>query len=150
MPNLYEELPAILSLPLNQEGYTMKQAMADLETAIPSVDQRGFLLSTIDFSSRHPHPVWITDVEVIHKNLKKLDWDLPSDMVFQDREGLDIGFVFGENSPYYTDKQAQASIKRVFPAASVEVIENAGHWVHVQQRQKFFEKLNEFCDKCDY
>ena len=148
MPDLTKELPALLNLPL-QPGYTRKQAMDDLEEVIPSVDQRGFLLSTIDFSSSSPSPTWITDVNAIYNNLQNLNWTLPPEEIFDKTNPLPIKFVFGANSPYYLEKDSNNSVKKVFPGGEVEVIEEAGHWVHVQQREKFIQSLLRFCEKCD-
>lgn len=48
-------------------------------------------------------------------------------------------FLKGEKSGYITQNDLSV-IKRHFPLAKLETIENAGHWLHAENPNQFFEK----------
>ena len=52
-------------------------------------------------------------------------------------------FLYGERSEYIT-KADTAEIKRHFPAAKIDVIARAGHWLHAENPKQFFEKSLSF------
>lgn len=49
-------------------------------------------------------------------------------------------FIKGENSDYLTDEDWQ-QISPLFPAMQLEIIHNAGHWVHADQADQFLETV---------
>jgi pimeloyl-ACP methyl ester carboxylesterase len=49
-------------------------------------------------------------------------------------------FLAGEDSGYVK----AADIKTLFPDATLSVIANAGHWLHVQQPGIFIEQVEQF------
>ena len=52
-------------------------------------------------------------------------------------------FIFGEDSPYYT-QQATDAIRSYFGHPSIECVPKAGHFLHIQKRQQFMESVNAF------
>ncbi len=52
-------------------------------------------------------------------------------------------FLKGSKSEYVSDPDS-AQIKRHFPNAKIEVIDNAGHWLHAENPEQFFEKSFQF------
>jgi pimeloyl-ACP methyl ester carboxylesterase len=52
-------------------------------------------------------------------------------------------FLKGANSSYILDSDT-AQIKQHFPNATIEVIANAGHWLHAENPTDFFEKTMQF------
>jgi len=52
-------------------------------------------------------------------------------------------FLRGDRSEYITT-QDKEGIKRHFPIASIETIENAGHWLHAENPKQFFDKSMAF------
>ncbi|MDC6387268.1 alpha/beta fold hydrolase [Maribacter sp. PR1] len=52
-------------------------------------------------------------------------------------------FLKGSKSEYVSEADT-AQIKRHFPNARIEVIENAGHWLHAENPTQFFEKSLRF------
>jgi len=138
MPDLDKELRAILRLPLHQQ-LSHREANALLESSIPNVEQRGFLLSCVDLSSSR----FLTDVSAIHANLSSLTW---TDERVYDGE-LPLQFVFGQHSPYNCDLASQSAVQRVFPRAKTVVIPNAGHWVHVEQKDVFVDAVKQFLSR---
>jgi len=52
-------------------------------------------------------------------------------------------FLKGDRSEYVTQNDL-SEIKRHFPLAEMETIERAGHWLHAENPQQFFEKSMSF------
>ena len=52
-------------------------------------------------------------------------------------------FIAGERSKYVTESD-MASIRHIFPEAELEIIPNAGHWVHADNPEKFAQTLLQF------
>ena len=52
-------------------------------------------------------------------------------------------FIKGENSPYIREKDSKL-IDRHFPNNSLEIIKNAGHWVHAENPNEFFKQVMNF------
>jgi len=55
-------------------------------------------------------------------------------------------FLKGERSEYIAPEDIP-EIKRHFPQASIETIENAGHWLHAENPKQFFEKSLTFLNR---
>ena len=55
-------------------------------------------------------------------------------------------FIAGGRSEYVLPEH-RAEIGRLFPAAGIEVIEDAGHWVHAEAPGPFIETLGRFLEK---
>lgn len=127
-------------------------------------------LSTVDFSEKPSR----SDVEEILKPfipdfgtrqflMKSLYWKEPGQLDFRFNlkafvENKDmIGdalpkeatydkptlFLKGANSKYILESDTD-EIKHHFPQAKIEVIENAGHWLHAENPTDFFDKTMEF------
>ena len=52
-------------------------------------------------------------------------------------------FLKGSKSEYVSNADTE-QIKRHFPKAQIEVIDNAGHWLHAENPDQFFEKSYNF------
>lgn len=52
-------------------------------------------------------------------------------------------FLRGSKSEYVVD-QDLSEIKRHFPDASLDTVDNAGHWLHAENPKQFFEKSLQF------
>ena len=48
-------------------------------------------------------------------------------------------FLRGDQSEYVTKNDVEI-INRHFPAATIETISNAGHWLHAENPEEFLEK----------
>ncbi len=55
-------------------------------------------------------------------------------------------FIKGNKSDYILQTDIP-EIKKHFPLASIETIENAGHWLHAENPQQFFEKTIDFINQ---
>uniref|UniRef100_A0A914WBB0 sn-1-specific diacylglycerol lipase ABHD11 n=1 Tax=Plectus sambesii TaxID=2011161 RepID=A0A914WBB0_9BILA len=52
-------------------------------------------------------------------------------------------FLTGSKSPYVTDAD-HPQIKKLFPNATFDVIQSAGHWVHADRPQDFIDSVHKF------
>lgn len=89
---------------------------------------------------------------------ERLAWRFNLDVIARDidvvSEGLNAPgtidvptlFVRGSKSHYILDEDIP-SIKELFPGAEVKTIDNAGHWLHAEQPQAFFDAVMEFLKK---
>lgn len=55
-------------------------------------------------------------------------------------------FIGGEQSKYIT-KETSIHIFDLYPKAELEFVSNAGHWVHADNPDEFYNKVNLFIDK---
>jgi esterase len=55
-------------------------------------------------------------------------------------------FIRGDRSPYIKDAD-WPEIRRSFPQAELQTIENSGHWVHIEQPEAFLEIVKNFLKK---
>lgn len=134
-----QELEALHALEL--EGLrSRKDADAALADTIPESAIRQFLL----------------------KNLVRADggfeWRIPLDIIHA--EYADIAAAPRAHGPYegpalfirggrsdYIDAAGEAAIRERFPAARIETIAGAAHWVHVESPERFLELVWEFLEK---
>ena len=88
------------------------------------------------------------------KEKGKLDWRFNLDVIERDIEfmGAPITagsydgptlFLSGSKSDYILPEDRE-SIKSHFPQAKIEVIQNAGHWLHAEQPNSFMEAVQSF------
>jgi pimeloyl-ACP methyl ester carboxylesterase len=85
-----------------------------------------------------------------HLNIKVLQQALPQIMMgFEDKiKDLNfyknpVLFLKGEKSGYI-DVVGEQLIKRAFPASKIEIIKNAGHWVHADNQEEVVRQFQTF------
>jgi pimeloyl-ACP methyl ester carboxylesterase len=111
-----------------------RRAEADtaLAESIPEPGLRQFLLQNLDFGDARPR--WKLNLEAILSNMAAL-MDFPFDAAAGHYDGPAL-FVAGGNSGYI-GQDHQAAIRGYFPNSQIEVIDDAGHWVHVEKPVEF-------------
>lgn len=82
------------------------------------------------------------NVSVFTKEIEQIGVALPSNAQFLG-ETL---FVRGSHSNYILDEDWSA-IQKQFPQATLETIQRAGHWLHAEQPEAFFETIYTFITK---
>ncbi|MBT6054212.1 MAG: alpha/beta fold hydrolase [Planctomycetaceae bacterium] len=112
-----------------------------LRETIPNERVRGFLVTNI--TTRPAGLAWTVNLDAIEKNFETiLDWpDLLTTQQFS-RQTL---FLVGENSTF-VDPEHEGVIQQFFPASCKQVIENAGHWVHVENTAAFLKAVRVFLE----
>jgi pimeloyl-ACP methyl ester carboxylesterase len=80
---------------------------------------------------------WKLNVEIITKNIENILSDITLE---NDISGFPTIFIKAENSDYITENDIKV-INKVFPAAEIITINNAGHWVHTEQPALFLNAI---------
>jgi esterase len=118
-----------------------RRAEADriLAATIPDAAERGFLLQNLVFEDGRAR--WRLNLEAIEREMPVLAGfpAVADNAVYRSP----VLFVGGANSDYLPPEQEPA-IRRLFPNARIERIENAGHWVHAEQPAAFLHTVEPF------
>lgn len=126
---------ALKALPLHEIS-NRKQAELLLASAIPELSYRQFLLQNLIL--KDGAYCWRIDLDIFYQMA-------PNIIAFPSVEQIPpyIGktlFLAGEDSGYVKADDVSA----LFPDATLSVIANAGHWLHVQQQGVFIERVEQF------
>jgi pimeloyl-ACP methyl ester carboxylesterase len=115
------------------------EAYAGLAAAVPDPAERGFLLQNLVFGDGKPR--WRLNLAAIERAMGSLAGspEPPPGVVYS---GPAL-FIAGARSDYLRPEHGPA-IRRLFPAARIERVENAGHWVHAEQPDAFFALVEKF------
>ncbi|MCA8927566.1 MAG: alpha/beta fold hydrolase [Alphaproteobacteria bacterium] len=138
----YDYLDAMLGLDLSAIA---RRGQADrlLADAIPSDAERAFLLLNLAADGGQGLR-WRPNLRELRDRLPDiLDWP---EFLFRYRYPEPILFVAGGDSPYIQDSH-KAAIARLFPQAEYATIPGAGHWVHADQPQAFFDTVSAFLNR---
>ncbi len=118
---------------LNREA-----ADALLADAIPNRDIRNLMLQNLRLGAR---PGWQIGLEEITASMVNIEgWPYIPEGHAYDGPTL---FLAGGRSPYI-QPQHHTVMRRLFPAHRMEIIEQAGHWLHVESPTRFAALLEEF------
>jgi esterase len=133
-------LAAMQAVPLSAD---LSRAAADeiLARAVPEPSLRAFLLHSLVL---RPEPHWRLGLAEIEASLPDLlDWADPPGATPYRAPTL---FLHGGTSSY-VKPVARAEIEKRFPAATIETIDGAGHWMHAEKPQAVAEALIRFLDE---
>ena len=133
-----EILEGLCSLRLS-EIRSRGEADQKLAAYVSEIGIRQFLLKNLARTS--DGFAWKINLPVIKDNIETIGEGLPEGTLF-DKPTL---FVNGRNSNYIKEDDA-ALIFKHFPNATLQTIENAGHWVHAEQPKEFLEIVKAFVD----
>lgn len=78
---------------------------------------------------------WRFNLGVLKKNYNVINEMLPAYGTFE----TETLFLKGENSDYILPSD-ESSIMAHFPIAQIEIISNAGHWLHAENPEEFYQK----------
>ena len=79
------------------------------------------------------------NLPVLTKNIDEVGEPLSKEAVFKG----DALFLGGENSGYIQQID-EIIIKKHFPKAKIGTIKNAGHWLHAENPEEFYENVMNF------
>lgn len=136
--NTRQVLQAMLDVPL-PEIATRSQVKESMAQAVPSSGVRDFL--ALNLTSGPDGLRWGINLEALDHNFESI-LGFPAfaaDAAFT-KPTLFIG---GGRSPYIQPEH-HAEIRRLFPAAIIDMIPGAGHWVHAEAPQAFVESVLRF------
>jgi pimeloyl-ACP methyl ester carboxylesterase len=106
---------------------------------------RGFILKNLQRDSENKFS-WKLNARALLDNLDKITEGLPClSGDYQQITGFPVLFLKGENSEYISSEN-YSDIIRLFPAAEIRVIKDAGHWLHADNpgavTEAFLDLLN--------
>lgn len=101
---------------------------------------RAFLLKSYDTSSQGRG--WLINVEAIEHEYDHIRGGLSEELCTSQYTGPAL-FIRGELSDYL-QAEDEHNILQLFPKAQFETIPQAGHWVHAEQPESFFQLIDGF------
>lgn len=110
----------------------------DLKDRVSDARIRQFLLKNLYWKDRSSLG-WKANLEVIQENLTEIFRALDSNQPFK----KPVLFIRGADSHYITDLHV-LRIQELFPNARIETIDDASHWLHAEQPEKFHESVMDF------
>lgn len=138
--DLFQVIDNLLSIDLS-----MIRSRQDADHALakiyPDTLFRHFLLQNLIQSAGQLQ--WRANLEILRDNMSDID-QFPD--IGQYQFNKPTLFLGGKNSEYIQDKD-QATIKHYFPMAEMQMLDDAGHWLHIDQPQIVYEKIQGFLAK---
>lgn len=116
-----------------------KEVEAQLSRFISDFSTKQFLLKNL-YRTAGNKLAWRFNLKVIANNIKKMSENCNMD---GQPCGVPALFVRGENSKYILDSDFML-VKKKFPNAKLKTIAGAGHWVHADKPEEFFETVMHF------
>lgn len=114
-----------------------KDADDQMSTLISNFGIRQFLLKNL--SRDGDHFKWKMNLDVIASNIEEVGKALNQNATYA-KETL---FIRGQNSDYINDSDLNL-INSIFPKAKLDTIEGAGHWLHAEKPQEFYDMVFNF------
>lgn len=123
---------------------TREEIDMQLENQIPYQRVRQFLLKNLGRNDDKTF-YWKLNVSVIAKSLEHImgGIDLESLDAFDGVTGFPVLFIRGGKSRYVLEEDVEL-IKQIFPVAELKTIPDAGHWLHAEQPDLFWEMIKDF------
>lgn len=136
-------LKAMLSVTLPASTTTLVNARIEadrkLQSSIQDKNIRSFLLMNLAFDDNHKKFYWKANIEALLQSLNSL-MEFPFDKGVFNKRTL---FIAGKLSDFMS-KQDEPAVRKRFPKAIFEYIEDAGHLIHIQQPQMFLNRVTAF------
>ncbi|MGQ9847044.1 MAG: alpha/beta fold hydrolase [Bacteroidales bacterium] len=112
-----------------------------LSTSIHSNNLRAFLLKNLQRTENGFK--WLFNLPILKENLEHIAGGFGEEWQHTSITGFPVLFLKGEQSNYITSNDI-ALIESIFPAALIQVIPHAGHWLHAQNPQAFIASLKKY------
>ncbi|MDG2431606.1 alpha/beta fold hydrolase [Flavobacterium sp.] len=136
-PKFYPQHHQTILAGLNAVNFAEKPSRSDveavLESYIPDFGTRQFLMKSL-YWQEPGQLAFRFNLASFNQKLDEIGVALPLDLSFE-KPTL---FIRGANSNYILDTDFD-TIKKQFPLAEFETIPNAGHWLHAENPQMFYD-----------
>ncbi len=109
-----------------------------LSEYIPEIEIRQFLMKNIERTNENSYQFKI-NLDAIEKNYISLLEQNSENKIIT----VPILFIKGENSDYIEVHEMMA-VKNNYPESNLEVIADAGHWVHAQNAEDFYRVTEKY------
>ncbi|MFC5270632.1 alpha/beta fold hydrolase [Adhaeribacter terreus] len=110
-----------------------------LKAYIDEPDVRMFLMKNL-YRKEDNSFAWRVNLKAVDENIEKMGSEITSDSPFL-KPTL---FIRGGRSKYIKPQDEFDSICHLFPNVEIETIEEAGHWVHAEAPDKFYDIVMNF------
>jgi esterase len=144
-PKPYEPSQRYILEALRSLDLTRCKSFADVDAALAAEvsgeSLRQFLLKNLA-RDENGRLRWKVHLEAIYRNYDKLARGLAPGRTF-DKPTL---FIRGGRSNYIEDDDALL-IRQIFPGAEIATLPEAGHWVHVDAPEEFFQTVLNFLNR---
>jgi len=130
-------LKALIDFDLSRIN-SLKEAVAGLAPAIPSLAIRQFLVKNL-VRGKDDRYRWKINLDAIYRHYKELS----QGPRLRNSCSKSAMFIRGKASEFVIDEDADL-IRRYFPDSRIVAIENAGHWLHVDAPEKTSETIIDF------
>lgn len=142
-PKVYEPHHDLVLKALNAVDFTEINTRKDAENImseyITDFGTKQFLLKNIYWKEDESKQMaWRFNLPVICNEYNNVSVNIPDGI-----SDVDTLFVRGEKSNYVLDSDLQ-NIEKHFPKYKLTTIPNAGHWVHAEKPEEFFNSVLEF------
>ena len=134
-----EIIKGIRSVPLENVA-SRSEAEKSLLPFVDSYGVRQFLLKNLYWKEKGQLALRV-NLKVLTENIAEVGEALPSEIKFL----KDTLFLRGEKSNYILP-QDESLITHHFPKAKLITISNAGHWLHAENPEEFFDVLKHFVE----
>ncbi len=106
---------------------------------VPDISTRQFLLKNLT-RDENKKLKWKMNLPVLEKYIEKIGSELPIDPVY-----LQALFIRGDQSNYILESDYD-SLEKLFPYSEIITAEGAGHWVHAQAPDFFYQTVVDFLE----
>jgi len=141
-PRYYSTHHQFILEALNAVDFTLQKTRREVEKVVSNyIDEIGirqFLLKNVYWKNKG-ELAYRFNLESLTKNVEEVGVALPSFTVFE----KEVLFLKGENSGYISEDD-EALINAHFPKAKIKTIKKAGHWLHAENPNDFYEYVIEF------
>lgn len=128
---------AIFAIDLNTIG-SRKEAEEAMLPFIADFGTRQFLLKNLDRNEDGSYS-WKLNLKILHRDYDEIIKEINSETVFNNP----TLFLKGGNSNYIQQKDLP-QIAKLFTNYTIQTIPNAGHWLHAEQPELFYNAVTHF------
>jgi pimeloyl-ACP methyl ester carboxylesterase len=129
-----------LSLLDDHKLTSRKEADKLLSNKIDEVGIRQFLLKNLYRTDENELKLRL-NLKAVQENLEEIGQGLADELIYNGP----VLFIKGGTSDYIKASD-EKKIFHHFPQARVQIVENAGHWVHAEQPDTFFEEVDKYIE----
>lgn len=131
---------------INKNTITSRQQADDLvKDILPNQAPRLFLLTNLRRDADGKFG-WRVNMDAIRANYEIISGPPIAPVVGNAGYNQPVLFIKGGRSPYIKDED-WPEIRRLFPKAELQTIEQSGHWVHTEQPEAFLRIVDSFLNK---